>query len=92
MQRLGSGNIDDQAGLNEEFFGSLGGAKAYVKGHFKSGAEYFSSNQSADPDNILHTIIDKITYMILRQHYVIVNRCFHWMLLCKFTIPSHTYG
>ncbi|WP_026632191.1 hypothetical protein [Dyadobacter alkalitolerans] len=63
-QRLGDGSALEAVDNNEKHFPSLRQAKVYVNSHFKSGAEYFSLNQSADPDNILYTIIDKITYMV----------------------------
>lgn len=49
---------------DEKYFPSLKDAKTYVKAHFNHGAEYFSLNQSVDPDNLLHIILDKITYMV----------------------------
>ena len=63
-QRLGDASVLEAVANNEKHFGSLREAKTYVNDHFKSGAEYFSLNQSADPDNILYTIIDKITYLV----------------------------
>ncbi len=63
-QRVYAGNIYEHLASDEKYFRSLSDAKAYVKDHFQSGAEYFSLNQSADPDNVLHAIIDKVTYMI----------------------------
>jgi len=63
-ERRYSGNIYEHVASDEKYFRSLSDAKAYVKDHFQSGAEYFSLNQSADPDNVLHAIIDKITYLI----------------------------
>ncbi len=63
-ERRYMGNIYEQASSDEKYFRSLSDAKAYVKDHFLSGAEYFSLNQSVDPDNVLHAIIDKITYLI----------------------------
>lgn len=63
-QRLGDGSVLEAVANNEKHFPSLREAKTYVNCHFESGAEYFSLNQSADPDNILYTIIDKITYLV----------------------------
>ena len=63
-QRLGDASVLEAVANNEKHFPSLRQAKIYVNSHFKSGAEYFSLNQSANPDNILHTIIDKITYLV----------------------------
>ncbi|MCF0049111.1 hypothetical protein LXM25_03510 [Dyadobacter sp. LJ53] len=63
-QRLGAGNQHEAVANDEKYFRSLREAKAYVNRHFKSGAEYFSLNQSSNPDNIFYTIIDKISYLI----------------------------
>ena len=63
-QRLGTRSVHEAVANGERHFPSLREAKTYVNGHFKSGAEYFSLSQSDDPDNILHTIIDKITYLM----------------------------
>ncbi|WP_026632480.1 hypothetical protein [Dyadobacter alkalitolerans] len=60
-QRLGTENTE-QGASDEKYFRSLSQAKAYVKSHFNSGAEYFSVKQSMNPDNIMHAITDKIAY------------------------------
>ena len=57
------GGSYERVSKDEVYFPSLREAKMYVKRHFQSGAEYLSVNQSVDPDNILHTFIDKITYL-----------------------------
>lgn len=63
-QRFGHCSKYQQAASDEKYCTSLSEAKRYVKDHFKSGGEYFSIKQSSQPDNILHAIIDKITYMM----------------------------
>ena len=63
-QRQLTDNLYPQEPNDEKCFRSLSDAKAYVKKHFQSGAEYFSLNQSADPDNIFYVIVDKITYLV----------------------------
>jgi hypothetical protein len=63
-QRLGQRSTYEHVQSDEKYFQSLSEAKNYVNGHFASGAEYFSLEQSAEPDNILQAIIDKITYLM----------------------------
>ena len=63
-ERLSVSGIVEPTEADELFFDSLRDAKAYVKGHFRSGAEYFSLAQLSNPDAILHIIADKVTYMI----------------------------
>ncbi|WP_221391020.1 hypothetical protein [Dyadobacter sp. NIV53] len=48
----------------EKRFFSLKDAKSYARSNFESGAEYISLNQLADPNNLLHIIADKISYLI----------------------------
>lgn len=62
-QRCVSGNISEQTSFDEKHFLSLREAKSYVNEHFNSGAQYFSLNQTEDPDNLFLIIIDKITYL-----------------------------
>jgi len=56
--------LQPRLSVTERDFQSLKEAKTYVQAHFQSGAEYFSLKQSANPDNFLHIIIDKIKYLI----------------------------
>jgi hypothetical protein len=51
-------------GGDELYFDSLKDAKDYVSIHFQSGGEYFSLQQSMDPDNLLYILAGKIRYMI----------------------------
>ncbi|WP_138478169.1 hypothetical protein [Dyadobacter bucti] len=63
-QRFGPRSKHERVASGEKYFTSLSAAQRYVKNHFKSGGEYFSLKQSSQPDNILHAIIDKITYLM----------------------------
>lgn len=66
-ERSYSGNIHEQVTTDEKYFRTLKDAKGYVNNHFQSGAEYFSLKQSTNADNILFTLIDKITYLFAWQ-------------------------
>lgn len=46
------------------YFGSLHEAKILVQDNFLFGAEYFSSKQLSDPDNVLYVLADKLTYLM----------------------------
>ena len=63
-ERLYSGQSYEHNAGDEKYFPSLKDAKVYVKEHFKSGAEYFSLNQSVNPDSLLYIVLDKITYLV----------------------------
>jgi hypothetical protein len=56
-------NLDLQ-NPHEMYFGSLYEAKNFVRDNFLFGAEYFSSKQLNDPDNVLYVLADKLTYLM----------------------------
>lgn len=63
-ERLCSAALAEQDVNDECYFNTLSEAKAYAIEYFVSGAEYFSLKQSCEPDNIIFTLLDKITYLI----------------------------
>ncbi|GGC15503.1 MULTISPECIES: hypothetical protein [Dyadobacter] len=63
-QRAHPYTASELVSINEKYFTSLSKAKAYVNDHFFSGAEYFSLAQSEHAENILYTLVDKITYLM----------------------------
>lgn len=63
-ERFCDSNIRENVAGDEKHFPSLRDAKIYAKIHFTSGAEYFSLNQIASPDNIFYIILDKIRYQL----------------------------
>ncbi|GGH26766.1 hypothetical protein GCM10007423_12000 [Dyadobacter endophyticus] len=63
-QRIGSGRDSDPHSSDEVYFDSLYEAKIFVRDNFLFGAEYFSSKQLNDPDNVLYALADKFTYLM----------------------------
>lgn len=62
-QRVGSYENFD-LNPDEIYFGSLQEAKRFVRDNFLFGAEYFSSKQLNDPDNVLYVLADKFMYLM----------------------------
>jgi hypothetical protein len=63
-QRFEARGFNTNNDSDERHFTTLKEAKVFVLNNFSYGAEYFSSKQLSDPDNLLYLLADKLTYIM----------------------------
>ncbi|TLV03931.1 hypothetical protein [Dyadobacter luticola] len=63
-QRFENSRTPARQVTNEKHFKTLREAKIFVRNNFALGAEYFSSKQLSNPDNVFYTLADKLAYFM----------------------------
>ncbi len=63
-QRPALSKNSPQQSADEIYFQTLAEAKGFARKHYLFGAEYFSSKQLDDPDNLAYLLMDKLIYLI----------------------------